>query len=281
MKLVSIARSRSLPFIISTMLSLACANASANDANSVGIGATYNSGIYFGQDDYTEPYPFVDVSYGGFFIKDKVVGWTAYTRENISVALIAIQNEYFLDVNEIAEESKDIFVGISTRDRAIEAGFLYTYNSPVGAITWEYFKDVSDTYGGMHNIVRLARETGSPNGLTITPSIYVHYFTSAFNDYYFGVSGTENERGLAIVRNRAVNPRPNLTLIEFEEFRPEFEGQNSGHLGVDVWIKKPYTQNIVGTLYLGWEEVLGEVKNSPLVEDGARYTLRLGAEFRF
>lgn len=281
MKQVSSFRSRVHPLIIAFVISLIAGEASSNDFNSVGLGATYNTGIYFGQEDFIEPYPLIDLSYGGFFIKDKIVGWTAYTRENISVALIATQNEYFLDMNEINEGSKDIYVGVGSRDRAIEAGFLYTYNSPVGAITWEYFKDVSNTYGGMHNIVRLARETGSPNGLSITPSIYVHYFTSAFNDYYYGVSGLENERGLAIVKNRAENPRPNLTSTEFEEFRPEFEGQNSGHLGIDVWIKKPYTKNIVGTLYLGWEEVLGEVNNSPLVEDTARYTFRLGAEYRF
>lgn len=248
----------------------------ADQPNSFGIGATYESGVYFGQDGYVEPYPLIDAKFGDFFIDNKVVGWTGYKRENIEIALIVSQNNHFLDISDINEESKDIYVGIENRDRAIEAGFLYTYFSPVGDITWEYYKDISNTHGGMHNIVRLARPTGNPNLVTITPSIFVHYFSSAFNDYYYGIDGSENARGLEIVQQT----RPDIDAIEFEEFRPAFKGENSGHLGIDIWIKKAYTPNLIGVAYAAWEEVLGEVNNSSLVEDDARYTFRLGIEYR-
>ena len=250
---------------------------SAEQRNSFGIGATYESGIYYGQDGYVEPYPLIDAKLGDFFLKDKVLGWTGYRGENIEVALIASQNHFFLDVDEISEESQDIFVGIENRDKAIEAGFLYTYFSPVGDITWEYYKDFSGKHGGMHNTLRLARPSGNPNRISFTPSIFVHYYSSAFNDYYYGISGEDNARGLAIVQ---ANGRPDIDEEEFEEFRPKFQGANSGHLGIDIWIKKAYTPNLIGVAYAAWEEVLGEVNNSSLVEDTARYTFRLGFEYR-
>ncbi len=248
----------------------------AEQSNSFGVGASYESGVYYGQDGYVEPYPMIDAEFGDFFIDNKVVGWTGYKRENIEVALIVSQNDHFLDVNDINEESQHIFVGIENRDRAVEAGFLYTYFSPVGDISWEYYKDVSNTHGGMHNIVRLARPSGNPNLVTITPSIFVHYFSSAFNDYYYGIDAAENAQGLAIVQQT----RPDIDAVEFEEFRPAFKGENSGHLGIDIWIKKAYTPNLIGVAYAAWEEVLGEVNNSSLVEDDARYTFRLGIEYR-
>ncbi|KZZ59783.1 MAG: MipA/OmpV family protein [Oleiphilaceae bacterium] len=256
-------------------------SANADERNAYGLGVTYESGIYQGQDGYTEPYPFIDANFGDFFIKDKVVGWTGFRHNNISIALIASYNDYFLDTEDINDASKDIFVGIENRDRAFEIGFLYTYYSQVGDLTWEYYKDVSDKHGGMHNIVRLARPTGNPNLITFTPSIYVHYFSSAFNDYYYGISASENVNGFEELKNRAVDPRPDLTQRQFDEFRPEFEGENSGHLGFDIVIKKPYSQNIVGVFYAAWEEVLAETENSSLVEDSERLRFRLGLEYKF
>jgi len=247
---------------------------------SLGLGIQYDSGIYYGQDGYATPYPLIDLNWGGLFIKDDHVGWTAFEWENISVALIAARGQYFLDIDEISKESKDLYLGIKNRDRAIEAGFLYTYNAPIGTLSWAYYKDVSNTHGGMHNITRLSRAMGNPARLTFTPSIYVHYFTSAIDDYYYGVDAAENELGRTELRTRAVSPQ-DLSEEEFNEFRPTFEGANSGHIGVDLWIKKAYTRNLIGVAYLNWEEVLGEVNNSPLVEDRARYTFRLGMEYRF
>lgn len=252
--------------------------AQAETGQYIGFGAEYDSAIYQGQDGFTTPYPLFDLSYGPFFLKNKTLGWTAYTRENISVALIATQGSVFLNVADINQASRTIFAGIQDRDQAYEAGFLYTYYSPVGVITWKYMKDVSDTYGGMRNILRLSRPTGNPNLISFTPSIYVQYFSSAFNDYYYGIDAKDNERGLAIVQD----DRPDLTLEEFEQnFRPQFEGKNSGHIGIDLWIRKPYTQNLIGVAYLGAEEVLGEVYNSTLVEDKKRFTFRLGLQYKF
>ena len=275
MKLATVSRLRSF-FLLCFLSFTVIPSALAEQRNSFGIGATYHSGIYYGQDGYVEPYPLIDAEFGDFFIKDKVIGWTGYRGENIEVALIASQNDFYLDVDEISEDSQEIYVGIENRDKAVEAGFLYTYFSPVGDITWEYYKDFSDAHGGMHNTLRLARPSGNPNRISFTPSIFVHYYSSAFNDYYYGVSGADNDRGLAIVQQT----RPDIDEVEFAAFRPVFEGANSGHLGVDIWIKKAYTPNLIGVAYAAWEEVLGEVNNSSLVEDTARYTFRLGVEYR-
>lgn len=271
--------SRLKVLVVTTVLSVHTSLSYAQDTNAYGIGVTYDSGIYFGQDGYAELYPMIDATFGSVFIKNKVLGWRAFEHNNISVSLIASRNDYYLDTSEINAASKDIFLGIEDRDKAFEVGFLYEYASPVGDLSWEYYKDISNKHGGMHNILRFARPSGNPNLISFTPSIYVHYFSSAFNDYYYGISSAENEAGRTLLRDRVNDPR-DLNEQEFENFRPQFEGANSGHLGFDIWIKKPYSKNLVGVFYAAWEEVLGEVENSSLVEDDARLTFRLGLEYR-
>jgi outer membrane scaffolding protein for murein synthesis (MipA/OmpV family) len=247
--------------------------AHAEEAQLIGLGAEYNSAIYQGQDGYTSPYPLINLSYGDFFIDDYVAGWTPFRWNNISVSLVVTQGQNYLDVEDISPQSQELFAGIENRDKAFEAGFIYEYNSPVGIVTWEYFKGVSSDYGGMRNTLRLSRPTGNPMRLTVTPSIYVNYYSTAFNDYYYGISPEENARGRELVA-------PGLTQEEYDAYRPLFEGQNSGHVGLDVWFKKPYTENLIGVAYLSWEQILGPQNNSSLVEDTERYIFRLGLQYK-
>ena len=255
-------------------------SANAKELQYAGLGVTYDSGIYQGQDGYASPLPMIKLDVDDFFVRDKVIGWTGYRWNNISVSLIASYNDYFLKTDDIGQQSKHVYLGIEDRKRVAEVGFLYTYNSPVGTITWEFYKPLSSSEGGMHNITRLARPSGNPNLISFTPSIYVHYFSSAFNDYYYGISHQENIAGY----NALVDAGDTrfVDVDDFEtNFRPTFEGANSGQLGIDLLIQKPYGENLVGIAYLGWEEVLGEQQNSSLVEDSARYTFKLGMAYKF
>ncbi len=259
-------------FIASTQLK-------AEDAQLVGLGVEYDSAIYQGQDGYTSPYPLLDLNYGDFFVDNNVAGWTAYRWNNISVAIVATQGQTFLDVNDINAQSQELFAGIENRDKAFEAGFIYTYNAPVGIVTWEYFKDVSDTYGGMRNTLRLSRPSGNPMRLSVTPSIYVNYYSSAFNDYYYGISAEDNARGRALV-NLDLPKDAQYSQDDYDAYRPLFEGQNSGHVGADIWFRKPYSEKLIGVAYFSAEQILGEQYNSSLVEDKKRFIFRLGLQYK-
>lgn len=246
----------------------------------VGLGLGYESAIYQGVDGYAYPAPLFDIRWGRFFVygmregsEGVMAGVQVFETENTSLSLMINQGTTFLDIDDVSDESADLFTSLEDRKAAIEYGFRYLYNSPVGRITWDYYKDFGSAYDGMRNTLRIARTIGRPDRLQFRASLYVDYFSTAFNDYYYGITAEENEEA-------AIELDLPLNVFE-EQFRPQWDGQNSGHLGIDLKVEKPYSENLIGTFYFALEEVLGEVYRSAIVEDKERFYGAIGVLYKF
>lgn len=266
------------------LLCCLCSNLSAEDMiyieqdhALIGANARYFSGLYFGQDGYVEAEPYFDVRWGGLFAIDQTLGLDIARSERASLAIAVTRGSHFLDPDDINESQRELFLGIEERERAFEAGFIYQYRSRVGMVTFDYFQDVSNAYKGGRGGVKVTRPIPNEGGISFTPGLFVRYYSEAFNNYYFGVSETENEAAI----NQLYGIVNDTTRANFARLRQAYAPGNSGHFGFDVEMRMPLGENLLLTGYFAYEEVTGPQFRSPLVEDRKQYTSKLGLAYNF
>jgi outer membrane scaffolding protein for murein synthesis (MipA/OmpV family) len=247
------------------------------DRTIVGVNARYFSGLYFGQDGYLEAEPYFDIRYGALFAEGQTLGLDIAKSERASLAIAVTRGNHFLDPDDINDEQAELYLGIEERERAIEAGFVYKYQSRVGLVSFTYFQDVSSTHEAQRGSVRIARPIPNEGGIAFTPSLFVKYYSAAFNRYYFGVSPEDNNAGI-IERYGVIT---DTTRENFEALRQEYQPDNSAHFGFDLDMRMPLSDNLILSGYFAYEEVTGPQYRSPLVEDRKQYTSKLGLSYLF
>jgi len=239
----------------------------------LGAGVGYNEGIFEGQDGYVYPEPVFNIDYGLLYANNSTVAIKFANYRSVSFALAATLGQIWLDVGDINSNREVLYYGIEDRDRAVEAGLLFHYRSPVGLVSMAYYKDVSSTHDASRGLIKIERniaETG--DYISITPGLYINYYSSKYNKYYFGVTEEENLTGADIANNTPEN---------FSAFRPEYSPGNSGHLGFDLKVEYELSREFVATGYLAIEDLTGQWETSPLVEDKGMGSVVFGISYRF
>ena len=246
----------------------------------IGFGAKIYSGPYHGQDSYVEPFPTINIAQGRFFIKDLTIGYHFYNHKRVSLALAASYNRELLDVDDINDKNEKLYYGITEdRDPATEFGFIGRFYSRVGIVEGTFFKDVSDTHDGTRASLRISRPIPSTGKWTMVPSFYVNYYSEKFNNYYYGVTQEENDKGAEIAENRSVNPIPKIFFSR--RIRSTYKTGNTGHVGFSMDMKYAFTQNIKAVGNISIEKFAGEVETSPLIEDKELITVLIGLAYEF
>ena len=247
------------------------------DIFSIGVGAKVYSGPYSGQDGYVEPLPLLNIEQGRFFVKGYTVGYHFYNHKRVSLALAGSYNREFLDVDDINDKNKTLYYGIEDRDSATEFGFIGRFYSRVGLVEGTFFKDVSDTHDGTRSSLSISRPIPDTGKWTMVPSFYVNYYSEKFNNYYYGVSQEENDRGEAIAVDQAI-----IVDGEFsEKIRPTYIPGNSGHVGFALDMKYSFSKNLKAIGNIAIEKFAGEVETSPLTEDKQLVTAVIGLAYEF
>lgn len=250
---------------------------SVEDHFAMGIGAGYNSSIYQGIDGYVFPDLFFDMQQGNFYAQGQTFGWDFVRSERVTFGFAATRGAHFLDTGEVNSSQEFLYYGIEDRDRAYEVGLMYRYRSRVGLVSFEYWKDASDAYDGLRTTTRLARPIPNDGGMVVIPSLFVNYYSTKFNQYYYGVSRAENERA-AVIEYGVLTPE---TLENVRDVRPDYTPGNSAHLGVDIHIRMPVSEQLLLTAYFAYEDITGEAFRSPLVEDRKQYISTFGLMYNF
>lgn len=271
-------------FFMLFMIALGFSPAQANEPDYteedhllVSVGGLYNSGVYEGMDGFIEADANIFARYGDWFARGQTFGYEWVKGERASLSFVLRRGDHQLEVSRTNDEQELLYRGIQDRDRAIEAGLLYRYNSRVGIVTLDYFKDVSDAHDAHRMTIRVARPIPNPGGISVVPSMYINYYNTNYNRYYYGVSRADNDAAI-LETYGVVN---DTTRENYEAVRREYAPGNSGHFGVDVDIRMPLSDNLIITGYFSYEDITGEWYRSPLVEDRKLFVTKLGLGYSF
>ncbi len=245
---------------------------SSGPTNAIGLGMVIANGIYEGQDNYVYPWPALNFDFNDFFGKEATVGYRAFKGERSSLSFAATVGHTFLDINDIDGPEQPLYAGISDRKAAIEAGLIFHYESHVGLVTIDYYRDVSGTHDAARGSIGISREIAETGPLSIVPGIFVNYYSAKYNRYYFEVTAAQNKRGA---------DETGTTESAFNSFRRIYKPDNSGHFGFDINVQYKLTPKVLLNGHLVFEELTGPWETSPLVEDKGFLTILLGASYRF
>lgn len=252
----------------------------------IGLGATHNSMNYLGLDSLTEAVPVFDIQLGPFFAynhhDEPFIGLELFRHKRVMLALAATQGRQFLDVSESSKDMAWIYYGIKDRDKSTEAALIFHFYSRVGLLEIMSIRDVSNNYDGFRSYIGWSRPFPETGDWTITPRMFGKYYSEDYNDFYYGISETENDNGAKRVLNEGlVLGNTPITTDEFRRRRPEYKAGNSGHFGVDLTIKYRFTENLVAQGYIGMEKLAGQVTSSILVEDADIWTVNAALAYQF
>jgi outer membrane scaffolding protein for murein synthesis (MipA/OmpV family) len=244
----------------------------------VGIDMVYDSGLHQAQDGFFYPDLNFDIRQGKMFAKGNTFGYDLFEGSRASFSLAITRGEHFLDLDTINDPNNPLYYGLEDKKRAIEAGFIYKYRSRVGLVSFEYYKDYSDAHDGLRTVFRITRPIPNNEGLVMTPSLFVNYYSRKFNRYYYGVTEEQNRKATL----QAYGLVNDTTLSRYENItRREYQPKNSAQLGVDINLRMPLTEEFSVTGYLSYEDIVGEAFRSPLVEDRKHYRAKIGLAYTF
>lgn len=252
----------------------------------VGAGVTHNSMNYIGMDSLTEAVPVFDIQLGPFFAynhhDEPYIGLELFRHKRIMLALAATQGRQFLDVSKASNDLAWIYYGIEDRDKSTEAAVIFHFYSRVGLLEIMSIRDVSNNYDGFRSYIGWSRPFPETGDWTITPRMFGKYYSEDYNNFYYGISEDENDKGAKRVLNEGlVLNDVAITTNEFRRRRPEYTAGNSGHFGVDLTIKYRFTDNFIAQGYIGMEKLAGQVTSSILLEDADIWTVNASLVYKF
>ena len=242
----------------------------------IGAGFNHNSVPYTALDSRLEAVPLFDIQFGPFFAynhnDEPVAGVELFRHKRVMLALAGVYGSRHLDVSEASEDQKWVYYGIEDRDRAAEMAFIFHFYSKVGLVDIMVAHDVSDQYDDFRSSISWSRPFPDTGKWTIVPRMYGRYYSIQYNDFYYGVSGSEMDDGVDIAVNQGAGD---------SQLRPAYEAGNAGQFGVDITIDYNFTEHFKVRGYIGLEQLAGQVTSSILVEDADIWKANLGLAYTF
>lgn len=222
---------------------------------SVGAGAVYNESPYRGYNENTHAVPLVSYEGDSFYVRQTTLGYILSKSEKNEFSLTASWMPLEFDPSNNDDRAMK---KLDKRDSTAMAGAAWYYHERWGSVKVSAAADVLDNSNGWIGELSLFRQM--PIGqLSLTPSMGVLYYDENFNDYYYGISGTESRRsGLA-----------------------RYSAQDSWVPYVSLTAKYPITDSIVFMASAAYSVLPDEIKDSPMIDRDDSFTFVSGVSWRF
>lgn len=203
---------------------------------------------YEGSDDYeVSPLPFLMVNYRDLvFLRGPMLGVNALTfqgptpRDKLQMGPL-VRYEFGRD-----EGDNDDLRGMGDIDGAVELGAFITYDIGPWSTGLTLFRDVSDSHDGLTAKLEAGHKLTLGPKLMLRTEISTTWADDNYTETFFGVTASQSARS------------------GMRQFRPEGGFKNAG---ITVDLDYDVTEDWGVTARLGYERLLGDAADSPLVED--------------
>lgn len=230
------------------------ASASASEL-SVGAGVAYNESPYRGYNENTHAVPLISYEGESFYFRQTTLGYILSKSEKNEFSLTASWMPLEFDPKDNDDR---VMKKLDKRDSTAMAGAAWYHHERWGSIKVSAAADILDNSNGWVGEVALFHQMPVGN-LTLTPAVGVFYYDENFNDYYYGVSGSESRRsGL-----------------------DGYSAQDSWVPYISLTAKYPLTNNLVLTASAAYSALPDEIKDSPMIDRDDSFTFITGLSWRF
>lgn len=166
------------------------APAAMADDFSIGLGAAIGQYAYKGIDNDTVPYPMINYEGERFFIRGTGAGAYMFKDQHNQLSL----NVFYSPLNFDPDDSDSHRMKqLDKRHSTAMAGVGYRHIADWGVVRTSLSADVLD-YSNGYVADAAYLHPFNLGALTLTPGIGATWYSSNFNDYYYGISGKESRR---------------------------------------------------------------------------------------
>lgn len=222
---------------------------------SLGAGAVYNESPYRGYNENVHAVPLISYESESFYFRQTSLGYILSKNEKNEFSITASWMPLEFDP---ADNDEHDMKQLDKRDSTAMVGAAWYRHEKWGSVKVSAAADVLDNSNGWVGEVSVFRQM--PVGkFTLTPSAGVFYYDENFNDYYYGVSGSESRRsGLS-----------------------SYSPDDSWMPYVGLTMKYPLTNNLVLISNATYTVLPDDVKDSPMVDRDDSFAFMTGLSWRF
>ncbi|POT55601.1 MipA/OmpV family protein [Citrobacter amalonaticus] len=230
------------------------ANATAADL-SLGAGAVYNESPYHGYNKNTHAVPLASYESNSFYFRQTTLGYILSKSETNEFSVTASWMPLEFDPSDNDDRAMR---QLDKRDSTAMAGAAWYHHEKWGSLKVSAAADILNNSNGWVGEISYFRPM-LMGKFTLTPSMGVLYYDENFNQYYYGVSGSESRRsGLA-----GYSPDDSWTPY------------------VGLAAKYPLTDNLVLLASATYSVLPDDIKKSPMVDRDDSFTFLSGVSWRF
>ncbi|MDF7666549.1 MipA/OmpV family protein [Orbaceae bacterium ESL0727] len=240
---------------IASIITVSAANFAFANPTSIGLGFGMTDSPYKGYKSNYYPTPHIDYDDNTFYIDDLSAGMYAYNSElqNVSIGVRYLPIEF-----KPHDSDNDHLKQLGRRHSTLLAEIGYELNTSVGNFVSKLSADILNNSNSVLADVDYNIPVREGN-LTIIPKIGINWANSNHNDYYYGVSHKESARsGLRYHNaNGSFNPYTELGL------------------------HYPLGSNFSTYGGVRLDKLMGDAKDSPMVEDSIVTSVNIGVAYTF
>ena len=225
------------------------------DEFSLGAGAVFNESPYKGYNENISAVPLISYEGDHFYVRQTAAGWIVWEDSKNEISLTAAWMPLHFDPDDNDDHAMK---QLDERKASVFLGGAYYRHEHWGSLKFAVGADAMDESGGVvgelsyFHPLRMER-------LTLTPSVGVFYYDESFNDYYYGVSGSESRRS-------GLN---------------EYAAGDSWSPYIGLSAKYQLTQSLFVNASAVYTVLPDDVKNSPMVVRDDSFVLMTGMSWRF
>lgn len=222
---------------------------------SLGAGAVFNESPYKGYNQNTTAVPLISYEGDRFYVRQTTGGWIMWKDDKNELSLTASWMPLHFDPDDNDDHQMK---RLDERKASAFMGGAYYRHERWGSLKLALSGDAMDESGGTiaeisyFHPIRMER-------LILTPSVGVFYSDKSYNDYYYGVSGSESRRsGL-----------------------DDYTAGDSWTPYVGLAAKYQLTKSLFLTASAVYTVLPDDVKNSPMIDRDDSVALMTGVAWRF
>ncbi|HCW3076523.1 TPA: MipA/OmpV family protein [Enterobacter roggenkampii] len=222
---------------------------------SLGAGAVFNESPYKGYNENTTAVPLIIYEGDRFYVRQTTGGWILWKDAKNELSLTATWMPLHFDPDDNDDHQMK---QLDERKASAFLGGAYYRHESWGSLKVAVSGDATDESGGVIGEVSYFRPIKMER-LTLTPSVGVFYSDESYNDYYYGVSGSESRRsGL-----------------------DQYTAGDSWTPYVGLVAKYQLTQKLYLNASAVYTVLPDDVKNSPMIDRDDSFALMTGLTWRF
>ena len=162
-------------------------NTFANELNSsIGITGVWSESYIIGENNTSDPFPYIDLTYGMFKASPRGIGLEHTINDKDKVSLLATLRRSPLDIDDNSQ-----LTGLNERKDATELTVGWSTKLQSVDITSSLSADISDKHNGYEAKVKASKPYKTQVGLLI-PSLSLAYQSKDLVNYYHGINADES-----------------------------------------------------------------------------------------